>query len=108
VQTTRHDSDDVDRALHLKKALVRTAAVIGIVSMFYSAYLYYDYRARMPREPQQKTGRAYPVSLKGETYYTTKAEQRRYYAPQYVFVACVITIGAVSWIQWRRSLSRAA
>ena len=73
-----------------------------------TAYLYYDYSARMPNEPQQQTDRTYPVSLKGETFYTTRTEQHRYYATQYIFFASVITIGAMSWIQWRRSLSRAA
>ena len=95
-------------SLRLKKAFVRATAVIGVLSLFYTAYLYYDYSARMPIEPQQQTGRTYPVSLKGETFYTTRTEQRRYYATQYIFLASVITIGAMSWIQWRRSLSRAA
>ncbi len=104
---TREDMES-DRAVRLKKVLVRTTAVIGMISLFYTAYLYYDYRARMPTEPQPETGRTYPVDLKGDTFYATKTEQRRYYATQYIFVASVITIGAMSWIQWRRSLSRAA
>jgi len=95
-------------SLRLKKALVRATAVISVLSLSYTAYLYYDYRGRMPSEPQQQTDRTYPVSLKGETFYTTKTEQRRYYATQYIFFASVLTIGAMSWIQWRRSLSRAA
>ena len=95
-------------SVRLKKTFVRATAVIGVLSLFYTAYLYYDYSARMPNEPQRQTGRTYPVSLKGETLYTTRTEQHRYYATQYIFFASVITIGAVSWIQWRRSLSRTA
>ncbi len=97
-----------DRTLRLQKALVRTTAIIGMISLFYTAYLYYNYRARMPNEPQPQTGRTYPVDLKGTIFYTTKAEQRRYYATRYIFFASVITIGATSWIRWRRSHSRAA
>ena len=104
---TRDDMES-DRALRLKKVLVRTTAVIGMISLLYTAYLYYDYRGRMPTEPQPQTGRTYPVDLKGTIFYTTKAEQRRYYATQYIFFASVITIGATSWIRWRRSHSRAA
>ncbi len=44
-------------SLSLKKAFVRATAVIGVLSLFYTAYLYYDYRARMPSEPQQQAGR---------------------------------------------------
>ena len=104
---TRDDMES-DRALRLQKVLVGTTAVIGMISLFYTAYLYYDYRARMPTEPQLNAGRTYPVDLKGDTFYTTKTEQRRYYATQYIFFASVITIGATSWIRWRRSHSRAA
>ncbi len=104
---TRDDMES-DRALRLKKVLVRTTAVIGMICLFYTAYLYYDYRARMPTQPQPKAGRTYAVYLKGDTFYTTKTEQRRYYATQYIFFASVITIGAASWIRWRRSQSRAA
>jgi len=104
---TRDDRES-DRALRLKKVLVRTTAVIAMISLLYSAYLYYDYRARMPTEPQLNAGRTYPVDLKGDTFYTTKTEQRRFYATEYIFFASVITIGAVSWIRWRRSHSRAA
>ena len=105
MRTRDHSADS---SLSLKKAFVRATAVIGVLTLFYTAYLYYDYRARMPSEPQQPTGRIYPVSLKRETFYTTRTEQRLYYATQYIFFASVITIGAMSWIQWRRSLSRAA
>ncbi len=52
---TRDDMES-DRALRLKKVLVRTTAVIGMISLLYSAYLYYDYRARMPTEPQPNAG----------------------------------------------------
>src|SRR2546426_640405 len=104
---TRDDMDS-NRALRLKKGLVRTTAVIGMISLLYSAYLYYDYRARMPTEPQPNAGRTYPVDLKGDTFYTTKMEQRRFYATEYIFFASAITIGAASWIRWRRSHSRAA
>ena|SRR5436190_23626905 len=95
-------------SLGLKKAFVRATAVMGVLSLFYRAYLYYDYRARMPSEPQQLTGRIYPVSLKGDTFYTTRTEQRLYHATSYIFFASVITIGAMSWVQWSGSLSRAA
>jgi len=98
---TRDDLES-DRALRLKKVLVRTTAVIGMISLFYTAYLYYDYRARMPTQPQPQAGRTYAVYLKGDTFYTTKTEQRRYYATQYIFFASVITIGVTSWIRWRR------
>ncbi len=104
---TRDDMES-DRVLPLKKVLVRTTAVIGMISLFYTAYLYFDYRARMPTEPQPKVGRTYAVDLRGDTFYTTKMEQRRYYVTQYIFFASVITIGATSWIRWRRSQSRAA
>ena len=104
---TRDDMES-DRALRLKKVLVRATAVIGMISLLYTAYLHYDYRARMPTEPQPNEGRTYPVDLKGDTFYTTKTEQRRYYATQYIFFASVITISAMSWIRWRRSQSRAA
>jgi len=97
-----------DRALRITKVLVRTTAVIGMISLLYTAYLYYDYRARMSTTPQPNAGRTYPVHLKGDTFYTTKTEQRRYYATQYIFFASVITIGATSWIRWRHSHSRAA
>jgi len=106
-----HTGDDTgarDRALRLKKVVVRTVAIIAILSWLCAAYLYFDYAARMPSEPQERTGRTYPVDLKGRIFYTTRTEQRLYYAPHYVFFACVITIGTLSWIQWRRSLSRAA
>jgi len=105
---TRDDSGERDRASHLKKVVVRTAAIIGMLSLLYAAYLYFDYTARMPSQPQQQTGRTYPVVLKGRTVYTTRTEQRRYYAAHYIFFASVITVGAMSWIVWRRSLSRAA
>ncbi len=35
-------------SLRLKKAFVRATAVIGVLSLFSTAYLYYDYSARMP------------------------------------------------------------
>ena|SRR6267143_1398309 len=104
---TRDDMEP-DRALRITKVLVRTTAVIGMISLLYTAYLYYDYRARMSTTPQPNAGRTYPVHLKGDTFYTTKTEQRRYYATQYIFFASVITIGATSWIRWRHSHSRAA
>ena len=102
------DYMESDRALRITKILVRTTAVIGMISLFYTAYLYYDYRARMPTRPLPNAGRTYPVDLKGDTFYTTKTEQRRFYATEYIFFASVITIGAASWIRWRRSHSRPA
>ena len=102
------DGMESDRALRLKKVLVRTTSFIAMMSLLYSAYLYYDYRARMPTRPLPNAGRTYPVDLKGDTFYTTKMEQRRFYATEYIFFASVITIGAASWIRWRRSHSRPA
>jgi hypothetical protein len=99
---------DWDRASRLKKAFVLTTAAIATLSFLYGTYLYCDYRARMPSEPQQERGRTYPLALSSRTYYTTKTEQRRYYAARYIFFASVITLGVTSWIEWRRSLSRAA
>ena len=52
---TRDDMES-DRALRLQKVIVRTTAVIGMISLLYTAYLYYDYRARMPTEPQLNAG----------------------------------------------------
>src|SRR5258705_13597098 len=101
------DDMESDRAVRLKKVLVRMTAGIAMISLLYSAYLYYDYRARMPTEPQPNAGRTYPVDLKGDTFYTTKTEQRRYYATLYIFWASVITIVATGWVRWRRSHSRA-
>jgi|SRR5213083_1812947 len=84
---TRDDRES-DRVLRLKKVLVRTTAVIGMISWFYTAYLYYNYRARMPTEPQPRAGRTYPVDLKGDTFYTTKTEQRPYYATVHLLREC--------------------
>ncbi len=105
---TGDDSWEWHGASHLKKAFVLTTAAIGMLSYIYGAYLYFDYRARMPMEPQQQTGRTYPVALSGRTVYTTKTEQRRYYAAFYIFGASVITLAVTGWVVWRRSLSRAA
>src|SRR6266516_190680 len=105
---TRGDSWEWDGASRLKKAFVLTTAAIGMLSYIYGAYLYYDYRDRMPMEPQQQTGRTYPVALSGRTFYTTKTEQRRYYSARYIFSASVITLVITGWIVCRRSLSRAA
>ena len=105
---TRDDSSDWVRASRLKKAFVLTTAAIGMLSYIYGAYLYYDYRAQMPMEPQQQTGRTYPVTLSSRTFYTTKTEQHRYYVARYTFFASVITLVGTGWVAWRRSLSRAA
>ena len=94
--------------LKVKKAVIFATAAIGMLSLFYGASLYFDYSQRMPTEPQQQAGRTYPVDLKGQIFYTTQAEQHRYYAAQIIFFASVITLGVTSWIAWRRSLARAA
>jgi len=56
-----------------------------MVSLLYLGYLYLDYGARMPAEPQPATGRVYAFDFKGRTLYTTEGERRRFNATEYVF-----------------------
>ncbi len=45
MRTRDHSADS---SLSLKKAFVRATAVIGVLTLFYTAYLYYDYIPRGP------------------------------------------------------------
>jgi len=46
--------------------------------------------------------------LKKAFVLTTAAIATLSFAARYIFFASVITLGVTSWIEWRRSLSRAA
>jgi hypothetical protein len=79
-----------------------------MISGLYGAYLFFDYRDRLPAEPQEQTARTYPIKIQGRKFYGTKTEQRRYYAAEYIFFASVLTMTGTSWVVWRRKLGRAA
>jgi hypothetical protein len=42
-----------------------TVWAIAVLSLLYWSYLYLDYGARMPAEPQQATGRILPLRIQG-------------------------------------------
>ena len=100
--------EDWDRASPLVRTFYLTAAAIGMICGLYRAHLFFDYRDRLPAEPQEQTAQIYPVNIQGRTLYGTKAEQRRYHAAGYIFVGSVLTMAVTSWLLWRRELARAA
>ena len=76
-----------------------------MASVIYDGYLYTDYGVRMPRSPQEETGRVFAFDYKGRTVYVTKGEQQKYKTVSRIFnlsmVTCAVTFVVVGRL-WKR------
>ena len=108
MRTPESSWDKWDRVSRFRKALAIAVWAIAMVSLPYVAYLYLDYGARMPAEPQPATGRVHAFDYKGRTLYTTEGERRRFNAAEYVFGLSWFSGVLTFLVLGRRSRPRAA
>jgi len=85
-----------------------TVWAIAVLSLLCWSYLYLDYGARMPAEPQQATGRIYPYAYKGRIVYVSGPERRRIRTAGWVFVGSMAAVVITFLLVGRSSSDRAA
>ncbi len=85
-----------------------TVWAIAVLSLLCWSYLYLDYGARMPAEPQQATGRIYPYAYKGRIVYVSGPERRRIRTAAWVFVGSMVAVVITFLLVGRSSSDRVA